>query len=394
MEEDNDDFLGGVIEFGDGRQYKVEATEPSTSPSPYDDRVSKEDRFVDDFDRSWPKSKPSPTSSTREFTAASPALSSRGTSLHGQDHSQPQLFNERSNRLEPYSYSSRTSQSTYQNRRGSHNDGSVSPAESRRGGVQLLQKSGNGELPPRPRGANGASSRGGFGPGFIGDRRDTGPRRDYPPSPRTTRNDWGHHEMAPSTSLQGRDREPPERGRRSDMGPPPVPLHAERRPSQESGRQLPPHLSPNMPLPRRLPSRDHDSRFPIPQGATPTSPASSRFAPPSPSLSHTSTLALSPGAASNVALPGADLNEVTKDLMQSAAARAKARKQQEEAEREAQKERARRKAAELEEKMKGEVEKLKEEERARKEEEEAKAKVCYPFGFSFQRAEDSFVGAG
>ncbi|KXN83574.1 hypothetical protein AN958_01139 [Leucoagaricus sp. SymC.cos] len=318
MEEDNDDFLGGVIEFGDGKQYKVEATEPSSSPHPGDDHsqpVSKEDRFVDDFDRSWPKSKPSPTSSAREFAVSSPALSSRGTSLQGgQDFAHPQLFNERSNRLEPYSHGPRAGQSTYQ----------------------------------------------GFS-GPMSDRRDSGPRRDHPPTnPHMTRNDWGHHDMVPSTSLQGRDRdrESSERGRRSDMGPPPLPLHATRRPSQDStgGRQLPPHLSPNMPMSRRLPShdrdRDREGRF----GPAPTSPQSSRFAPPSPAISHAS-LVLSPGSVP-VPLPGggtADLNEVTKDLMQNAAARAKARKQQEEAEREAQKERARKKAEELEKEREKEV---------------------------------------
>ena len=57
-------------------------------------------------------------------------------------------------------------------------------------------------------------------------------------------------------------------------------------------------------------------------------------------------------------LPGLvhDLEELKKDVMQSAAARAKQRRQQEEEEREAQKERARRKADELEVKMKAEVE--------------------------------------
>ncbi|KAF5356280.1 hypothetical protein D9756_004224 [Leucocoprinus leucothites] len=384
MEEDNDDFLGGVIEFGDGRQYKVEATEPSGSPPPDHARlVSKEERFVDDFDRSWPKSKPSPTSSSREFSAPSPVLSNRATSLQsGQDHPHPHLFNERLNRLEPYSnHGPRSSQqSTFQNRRGSHNDGSTTPAEFRKG-IQLLQKSapGNGELPPRPsRGErmNGAPSRSGF------PSRDGGPRRDHPPtSPRATRSDWGHHhEMAPSTSLQGRERE--ERGRHSDMGPPPVPLHATRRTSQDSAsgrRQLPPHLSPNLPLPRPLPSQESSSRF---GPAVPTSPTSQQRigqqyqAPPSPALSHTSiksafSSVLSPGSAA-IALPGgvtADLNEVTKDLMQSAAQRAKQRKIEEEKEREAQKERARRKAAELEEKMKEKGEKEGRENEEREEEE-------------------------
>ncbi|KAL7285720.1 hypothetical protein ACG7TL_000825 [Trametes sanguinea] len=78
MEEDDDNFLGGVIEFGDGRQYKVQSAESSQHTQPQHDTkpsasdgteapvsnesvdkpVSKEERFVDDFDRSWPPSRP------------------------------------------------------------------------------------------------------------------------------------------------------------------------------------------------------------------------------------------------------------------------------------------------------------------------------------------------
>src|SRR6202035_1760784 len=89
MEEDDDNFLDGVIEFGDGRQYTVQpAPVPSRSRSTSRSRsrhreggraspggrlggvpnvpVSKEERFQDDFDRSWPP-KPSPSISQREF---------------------------------------------------------------------------------------------------------------------------------------------------------------------------------------------------------------------------------------------------------------------------------------------------------------------------------------
>ena len=59
-----------MIDFGDGRQYTVQPSEPSQSPPPSnaepqadpsnkhsetDLPVSKEERFVDDFDRSWPQ---------------------------------------------------------------------------------------------------------------------------------------------------------------------------------------------------------------------------------------------------------------------------------------------------------------------------------------------------
>ena len=67
-EDDNDDFLGGVIEFGDGRQYTIQVNDPSKpdavtrddaegSTTVADVPVSKEERFVDDFDRSWPRSR-------------------------------------------------------------------------------------------------------------------------------------------------------------------------------------------------------------------------------------------------------------------------------------------------------------------------------------------------
>lgn len=57
-EDDNDDFLGGVIEFGDGRQYTIQVNDPSKPDAvPRDDAEgstavadisdSKEDRLVD-----------------------------------------------------------------------------------------------------------------------------------------------------------------------------------------------------------------------------------------------------------------------------------------------------------------------------------------------------------
>lgn len=138
MEEDNDDFLGGVIEFGDGRQYKIQpadgdAQAASTSspprgesvepplPPPHDGPVHKEDRFADDFDRSWPRS--SMSGGARNAPPAAWGLKPRGgpgsggvegarsgmsgragsstSSLSPQEPSRV-LFNERSNKLEPY----------------------------------------------------------------------------------------------------------------------------------------------------------------------------------------------------------------------------------------------------------------------------------------------------
>jgi serine/arginine repetitive matrix protein 2 len=73
MVEDDDNYWDNVIEFGDGRQYKVEMVQQTSSrsrePSPpssvkssrsvkpesADVPVSKAERFADDFDRSWPR---------------------------------------------------------------------------------------------------------------------------------------------------------------------------------------------------------------------------------------------------------------------------------------------------------------------------------------------------
>lgn len=134
MEEDDNDFLDGVIEFGDGRQYTIQVNEQAKSESllkgqvegssaaPSTGPVSKEERFADDFDRSWPRarheqrphvpdvhtgpryegprSRSSLSETSSNFSAHSPAST--------RDHNQSRvLFNERSNRMEPYSNANR-----------------------------------------------------------------------------------------------------------------------------------------------------------------------------------------------------------------------------------------------------------------------------------------------
>jgi serine/arginine repetitive matrix protein 2 len=371
MEGDDDDFLGGVIEFGDGRQYKIESNDlpQETSSSLLSHSmaegdlkdsslsISKEDRFVDDFDRSWPRSRNSPAEVARDFPpSASPNASP--DVLHStqplQDSSRV-LFNERSNRLEPH----RPGQGPFSAKRVPYQEASGSEPRGAKDGshnVQVLQKSIGGEFASRSRRFSGGSA--GFGPGpsnSHADRhrdRDHPNRRDGPPtSPRLPRD---HHQSQIDSG--GRDWDPgSDRGRRSTMGPPPIPSYA-RKPSQE-GRQLPPHLSqaPAHVRSRRISSRD--SRFSAsepPVSASALPPNSTRLPPQSPSVSHASLVLVSPISGQNIALPlnAPELDEARKDVMQSAAARAKQRRQQEEEEREAQKERARKKAVELEEKMK------------------------------------------
>lgn len=111
-EDDNDDFLGGVIEFGDGRQYKIQVSDGGKGESkPHEDSggevvVSKQDRFVDDFDRSWPKSRPEQNSESGRLSRASEASSnfSVHSPVSNRDTAHNKLlFNERSNRMEPFS---------------------------------------------------------------------------------------------------------------------------------------------------------------------------------------------------------------------------------------------------------------------------------------------------
>ena len=242
MEEDDDNFLNGVIEFGDGRQYKIESTQSPPESLQLDEEtapVSKEERFADDFDRSWPRSRNSPR---LEFASSTTTGS---VSLEEQARV---LFNERSNKLEPYSKS----------------------ATFKRDGVQK-------------------------------ESRGRGARRDSNTSIPTLR---------PSPSET--------RGRRTNMGPPPVPP----------------------PKPPRQPSQ---------------SPALSHA-----SLTLTAVSPVEPATTLTVGTspisPTVDLDTLRKDLMHDAAARAKQRRLEEEEERERQKERARKKAAELEAKMEQEKE--------------------------------------
>ncbi|KAJ7630625.1 hypothetical protein FB45DRAFT_916111 [Roridomyces roridus] len=332
MEEDDDNFLNGVIEFGDGRQYKIETSDTPESPprnrsqsgpQPEDVPVSKEERFADDFDRSWPRSRASPSVSNRDLptalsthsssSAAAPSPVSPSVSLaHGGMHS-PQdtarglLFNERSNKLEPYNRVAGATGSGQ--KRDSFSSGSPTDSRGQPGNnnVQLLQNRGRGFAPG----------------GFNNDRQQQNPR--VPVNPWT----------------QKKDAEGPDaRGRRSGtMGPPPVP--------PPGGRQRPPHLpstsgetDETSARPARRPSTSRDSRIP----PTADQPSRPRAPSQSPALSHASAVPQSPVVPP---LSGAELDEARKDVMQTAAARAKARRQQEEEERTKAQERARQRAAEM-----------------------------------------------
>jgi len=399
MEEDDDNFLDGVIEFGDGRQYEVQSVEhPQSSPPPstqarpsHDDGssqgdgvattsnvlVSKEERFEDDFDRSWPPSKPSPSISQRDFSAQShPTASVSATSsqsIHSPQESSRVLFNERSNRLEPYSNihpSYRTSQGPY-SKKGNQSDVSSSPPESRSHrdfapqsqpqSMQLLQKPGPlNDFHPRTRRFSG-----GFDPGPTGtDRswsRDTS-RRDMPlsPPPHTPSldakrsRDQHHPSGFPASSSGYKERERDFGGgsrgsRTSTVGQPP--LLSPRGQVKDFGRQVPPHLS-QMPSPTSSTHKRHPPPELPGRPSLPSELHSSEHPPALPSPPTTSRSQLSDTHPLLSAISELDMDEVRKDVMQSAAARAKERRKQEEEEREKEKERARKKALELEERFK------------------------------------------
>ncbi|KAM6497945.1 hypothetical protein JOM56_005893 [Amanita muscaria] len=397
VEDDDNNYWDNVIEFDDGRQYKVEAVEQTKSRSreaspptsvksshsarlePVDVPVSKEERFADDFDRSWP-------GGTRR---APPA----GVQPRSPQESSRVLFNERSNKLEPYS-THRAAHGPFPAKRGSFQERNMSPTESRSGsGFHLHGAPRTTGGPPADFGLNRSrrfsnASNSSFVAPSERDRRD---RRDGAPvSPRIPKDNVGL--MGRTPSLRGRDRDGErdlgtlERGRHSAMGPPPIPPHAWRNSSKDSTKQhLSTPVSANGPAPpfsaggRRLPS---DDTGPFNQNEQPDFPGSSpiiRGHPHSPALSHASTKAawISPATASSPlpAVDGHNLEEMKKDVMHSAAERAKQRRQQEEEEREAQKERARKKAAELEAKMKAETEEKAQNERARNKAAELEAKM-------------------
>ena len=377
MEEDDDHFLDGVIEFGDGRQYKISPAEASakgtTSPDPATDtlepselhpeivddsraHVSKEDRFADDYDRSWPRSKPSPSVAHKDLPRAPRHPSLSPTSSHPSyspsESSSRVLFNERSNRLEPYSSHPYTRHfpGGPTSRRGSHAEHSIPPAETRVGRdgplrspqqpVQLLQKQLGGYDRSSRTSRNGPAPHGPFSR-----TRDW----DGLPSPSlNTRPGWDGLPLVSSDEKREFDG----RGRRlSNMGPPPLPSSLKR----DATRQLPPHISTGPP--GRLFSRD--SHPPHPASHQPfESPTSTNqegnVVAQSPLLSTVSVTSETPAPFS---APTLTIEDVHKTAMHISAERARQRRQIEEEEREKEKERARQKAAALEERLKANEEK-------------------------------------
>lgn len=358
MEEDDDNFLDNVIEFGDGRQYKVVPTEPEKAPSDQtvqqigseasaevadhtsSEVVAKEDRFADDFDRRWPRSKFSPTVIQRDFSSRSSRQASISPASSQPSHSPLEsprvLFNERSNRLEPYS-------NVYPATRfsGSHGvpkrDGRAEPfnrdlpPHSPASPVQLLQKSVESSTSTRlPRNYS----------------------RDIPSSGRYPDRDFG----PPPASHYGQSRT---RGRDAVLPLGPGPNSARitddvRRRRGSSGAHSGSQVDNTLLLHPPNPSDGPSPHYVQPQGS-PIQPSSSILS-GVPKIDGSIDSAKTGVASSEVphqnVLPTLDVETMHKTTMHITAERARQRRQLEEEEREREKERARRKAAELEEQMK------------------------------------------
>ncbi|KAF8845315.1 hypothetical protein BDN67DRAFT_448473 [Paxillus ammoniavirescens] len=370
MEEDDDNFLDNVIEFGDGRQYKVAPTgtvQPpaaaalevdgdETSPVAIDnvvaDRVCKEDRFADDFDRSWPRSRLSPIVLQRDVSSRSSRQASISPTSSQPSHSPLEgsrvLFNERSNRLEPYTsthFPNRYGSGAGFSRRNAHAEPNHASAESRFSrdapphspaySVQLLQKPVEGG-----RDVSIQSPRSHAGD-FIGKRQ---PEHDGGPPPFGSHHGqhWarGRDASGPPGPRFGDSRGPSEgqprrfSGTSSALGP----IH-------DGPRQGPPHVPyasfPRKPQPRESPSQ---SLSVIPAEASTTTVKLGH----SPDVSDPVAAEVHPLTPVSVM----DIEGVHKTAMHMSAERAKQRRQLEEEEREKEKERAHKKAAELEERMK------------------------------------------
>ncbi|KAG2368173.1 hypothetical protein BDR07DRAFT_112415 [Suillus spraguei] len=364
MEEDDDHFLDGVIEFGDGRQYKISPAEASAqnvpSPDPATDAiephpeivdsgralVSKEDRFADDFDRRWPRSRPSPSFVHKDLPHAPrhPSMSPASSHpSHSPSDGSRVLFNERSNRLEPYSSHPRHFPGAPISRRGSHIEHIPPPVDMRSGRdgpmrspvqpMQLLQKPAGYDRSSR-------TLRNGHGPHAAFDKT-----RDGLPSP--SMNGPPNWDGLPSVSPIGKHEIMLDsRGRRlSNMGPPPLPPLLKR----DATRQLPPHISTGPP--GRLFARDSHQPLSASQQHldSPTTTHGGSVVGQSPLLSTISVTSETPAP---FVTPTLSIEDVHKTAMHISAERAKQRRQVEEEEREKEKERARQKAAALEEKLK------------------------------------------
>ncbi len=375
FQDDNDDndFLGDVVQFGDGTQYSVPPTATSEFPpdvvttedgpagtarekqpdgGPLDDVPPRGDRFQDDFDRSWPRGPPpiatnSPKPSAREVS--SPAASHASTLHSERDRDRDRaLFNEKSNRLEPYNTSDRGS--FFQNRDGDSNRGSgfrptrdqpqPQPSNNDRerdapNGFGLRTPSFGGRGFGRPPWAGRVPS------GQFRGETPMGPPGMQPPSHGSLWNKGENRRFSTSSREDGYSQDVSSSGRpvRASGAWNRQPLDS---PHPSHGRPDPGHRPPSYPNNATFRPTVPDRRPSVSSVFSPNQPTSGVSPPSEPAPGDV------PPTTNTASVPQLGLEEVTKLAMHSAAERAKIRRQEEEAAREQQRERARAKAAAIE----------------------------------------------
>ncbi|KIM20406.1 hypothetical protein M408DRAFT_138383 [Serendipita vermifera MAFF 305830] len=370
MTEEDGDFLDGVIDFGDGKQYNVApvtVAQPAAAAAAEEEQPSG-DRLGDDYDRRWPAS----TASQAQPQPGSSPSTSPLTSTNS--HGERVLFNDRHNRMEPLPPRQTPTTPT------------LLHAQPTRNGPTRRESDGRGfREPPN---WNAPSQRGTYATSEASDRQgDTRMRR-----PSASERD----RVFPSGGLGQhlRDRSPDGSGRfpgrniqrmsRRDSQAssgivPSVPARSTRALSRESSdrgsgiRQLPPHLSAASAAAHGPPLVTGNLPSSISSRASwrgsPIDARSPSQAPQTPSIVHpetiqpnakleTSASAVSPSEPSQQDPVASLLNDETalKAAMAVAAERARKRKMEEEEQRKMEAERARKKLADLEAKMQAEKE--------------------------------------
>ncbi|KPV76881.1 uncharacterized protein RHOBADRAFT_51866 [Rhodotorula graminis WP1] len=350
-EADDDDFLDTTIEFADGTQYKLDAA-PSTpagddelrEPGPRElalrerplapgvvvDPPRREERFGDDYDRSWPR---------------------RPSRSAGENRN---LFNDRLGKLEPAASGAPDAAHPPPRRAGAE------PTSILRSGAGA-GTGGHSDLPPH-------LALGGHVPPPTSGRRPsmTSPRlNSHAPLHPVGRRESAHEPAARPLAWGGAGQRRPSSTAHAGPG-----LGAAAAGAQD--RQLPPHLAARAAAAAQAPlSPSRGSRRPSVPAASavlptsPTRPAAAKQAQPlaaPPVADATSSAAPAPAAAVAAAAPPSaapeaaappqpSIEELHAREMHAAAERARKRREEEEQKRLEQTERARKKAQELEEKM-------------------------------------------
>ncbi|CAE6433409.1 unnamed protein product [Rhizoctonia solani] len=336
MEDESNDFLGEVIDFGDGKTYAVPHEDAvSTSSSTF----NKDSRLGNDYDRSWPRSQP-------PYPEPEGPNGSRLSQQHGLPPRQPDgrhLFNERSNRLEPAKAPPSTTGSAFHQHAPPY--AHLPPRSVPRRNSTLSSsdrpKLGHGrEPPPHTRDLPPHAQ-----PGLPSDtrtRRPSDARSSHSPVER--RSSFLHDEERPrmgSIGLRGRTQE--------DLG-----LGLKRETSRDSRLSGGDRRSWSRTSSHRVPAdASHHTNAPgsniilhTPEKST-TELSNVSDTARSP-LQKTSALHSGSSETAGVAVAPVVLNEEREKFMKQAAERARRRKQEEENAREEARERAKKKAAELE----------------------------------------------